>query len=213
MKNLIFILAILISSVSFGQVTKTEVIEVDSTLTKDVLFANALSFFATTFKSANAVIQMKDPETGKVIGKGIVDNRDVTITISCKNGKYKYEILAEDKVKEIVLNVNSLGKPKANAGTTKATINIINGNPILDTNSIYFKYSNSLWSSYTYCYNINDKRHNPGIGTKMYYNKWKEEVNKELAILKAKYEERAKDDIAINFLIETLKEKMKTSDW
>lgn len=38
---------------------------------KEDIYSRALAFFATAYKSANDVIQMKDKEAGTVIGKGI----------------------------------------------------------------------------------------------------------------------------------------------
>jgi hypothetical protein len=70
------------------------------------LYSNALEFFALEFKSANNVIQMKDAETGKVIGKGIVDDREITISITCKDGKYKYDIDFAPPRHGIVINLD-----------------------------------------------------------------------------------------------------------
>jgi hypothetical protein len=67
------------------------------TLTKVELFGNAQSFFAYYFKSANHVIQMTDPVSGRIVGKGIVDDRNVTITIDVKDAKYKYDVLITQK--------------------------------------------------------------------------------------------------------------------
>ena len=76
-KQLIFVFVIgMIAIQSIGQ-TITNIVNVDSTLKKTNLYSNALSFFALEFKSANDVIQMKDQETGKIIGKGIIDNRSI----------------------------------------------------------------------------------------------------------------------------------------
>ena len=81
--------------------TISEIVTVDSAIIKSTLFSNGLAWFAYQFKSANDVIQMKDLDAGKIIGKGFVkhfDNngklvpRNILITLSVKNGKYKYEI-------------------------------------------------------------------------------------------------------------------------
>jgi len=101
MKKLIILL--LLPLFNFAQTEFTEVVQVDSTTKKTVLYSNSLNWFAKTFKSANNVIQMKDAETGKVIGKGILSAAPksmgvkgdgstwATITITSKDGKYKYE--------------------------------------------------------------------------------------------------------------------------
>lgn len=100
MKKLLLFL--LLPLLNFGQTQFTEVIEMDS-MKRATLYANSLEWFSKTFKSANEVIQMKDAETGKVIGEGILStklkslgitvygNTWVTISINSKDGKYKYE--------------------------------------------------------------------------------------------------------------------------
>ena len=106
MKTLFLSFLLFLSTLTNAQ-TFSEVI-IDSNLTKETLYSNALSFFAATFNSANAVIQMKDPESGKVIGKGIIDGKEVMITITCKDKKYKYDIEMV-MTKEINLPITKLG--------------------------------------------------------------------------------------------------------
>jgi hypothetical protein len=95
-------LLLLIPFFTISQTEFTEVVETDS-MKKSVLFSNGLTWITKTFKNANEVIQMKDAESGKIIAKGILNSAPtmmgvrgdgscwVTITISCKDGKYKYE--------------------------------------------------------------------------------------------------------------------------
>lgn len=82
-----------------GVVTYTNVIQVDGT-NKDELYSRAKKWFATMYKSANDVIQLDDKENGEIIGKGnfkisyyarnpIINH---TITISIKDGRFKYVI-------------------------------------------------------------------------------------------------------------------------
>ena len=77
----------------------SEVIFVDSTISKDVLYQKARQWFSESFVSANAVIDNADKEEGVIFGKGLIplskdiDGRVVfTIEIRCKNGKVKYVI-------------------------------------------------------------------------------------------------------------------------
>jgi hypothetical protein len=109
MKKVQFLITIvLISSTSYGQstlpkkdgkVTYTNVINVDS-VRKDELFVRAKKWFATTYKSANDVIQMDDKDAGEIVGKGNMQIKyyarnpriSHTITISVKDGKYRYTI-------------------------------------------------------------------------------------------------------------------------
>jgi len=78
----------------------SEVIQVDSTLSQSDLYLRAKGWFAKTFSSANAVIQMDDKEGGIIIGKSIIpinggtylaDGKvDFTIKVQVKKGRYKY---------------------------------------------------------------------------------------------------------------------------
>ena len=53
-----------------GKYEYTEVVQLDTTYKKDVLYKNSKLFFADAFKSAKDVLQYDDREEGKVIGKG-----------------------------------------------------------------------------------------------------------------------------------------------
>lgn len=212
--KLIILLTLLIHSFSYSQ-NRTEVIS-DSSFKKDNLYSNALSFFAMEFKSANNVIQMKDPETGKVIGKGKAGDRNLTITISCKDGKYKYEIEIEDLQREVNLSINYLGtKAWGNDGITLAPVIFENGKPIIVKNKIYFKYTNPAWNSgYKYYYDETTPGHSPAAMTGSMYKKWKELVDIELETNKEKYNNLTKsDDIILEKIILDLKNQMSKSDW
>ena len=129
MKKIIMLFTILLVNVAFAQ-TITEVVSVDTALTKSKLYSNSLAFFALEFKSANDVIQMRDVETGKVIGKGIVDNRSITIGISCKDGKYKYDIDIEPYKNIIAIPLTfAITEFGMYSGLTKGQLEWINNTP------------------------------------------------------------------------------------
>lgn len=216
MKKIIILFTILLVNVAFAQ-TITEVVSVDTTLTKANLYSNALGFFALEFKSANDVIQMKDVETGKVIGKGIVDGRSITIGISCKNGKYKYDIdIAPYKnliPVDILFGINKFGMYN---GITKG--NLIWTNGISTVSNIKFIYDNEKnirGNSWIVEYDGNGT---PAMMAGA-YKKWRVLVDGELVKLNKKYadmsnpnEERNK--VIINNLLADLKREMsKKSDW
>lgn len=86
-----------------GKITYTEVVQLEnSTASQEQLYSIAREWFATTFNSANNVLQMDDKELGKLIGKanfGIdmtayqTDSHvDFTISVFVKEGRYKYTI-------------------------------------------------------------------------------------------------------------------------
>lgn len=72
--------------------------------TKDQLFSKATIWMATTFNSSNTVIQLKDKDAGKIIGKAKIqvngplngigqplgyDYVDYTISIDVRDGRYR----------------------------------------------------------------------------------------------------------------------------
>ncbi|HAQ19604.1 MAG TPA: hypothetical protein DCR40_10295 [Prolixibacteraceae bacterium] len=103
-KLLLFIL--LIPFISFAQ-NYSEVIKVPGK-NKNQLYVSGREWFAESFKSANNVLQMDDPISGKLIGKGsliivlpynsalmtlpIKLSLEFTIKVSVKDSTYKYEI-------------------------------------------------------------------------------------------------------------------------
>jgi len=210
MKKIILTLLMFVSVISFSQTT-SEVVSVDSTLTKSNLYSNALAFFALEFKSANNVIQMKDAETGKVIGKGIVDDRSITITISCKDGKYKYDITLE-KIKPIQVSFRTtFGDIQ---GETYGFINYNDSNKVI-IRSVAFIPS-SVKGEYV---EYSDFKGNisPYKGKrKEDYITFKQNIELELRDLYIKYLELIlnKDKVLINQITSDLKREMsKKSDW
>ena len=110
MKNLIFtFLTLLLATPIFsqdlplnsetGKITYEGVVEIDG-VSKADLYSKALEWFALRYNSANDVIQLKDEDSGKVIGKGLFKinyyTREPsiyhTISIYTKDGRYKYII-------------------------------------------------------------------------------------------------------------------------
>jgi hypothetical protein len=91
-----------------GKYEYTEVVQLDTTYKKDVLYKNSKLFFADAFKSAKDVLQYDDREEGKVIGKGNLSIEggqavfltyvtekwrvDFSLEIFSKDGKYRYRI-------------------------------------------------------------------------------------------------------------------------
>ena len=127
-KNLLLFSALILFSVSnaFGQqekfnnkltpklptdnltnkITYSEVVYVDSLANKEQLFSRAREWFAKAYKSSTNVIQMEDKESGKIVGRALMQvyhkallssnmpsgHINYTISIYLKDGKYKYEV-------------------------------------------------------------------------------------------------------------------------
>ncbi len=111
MKIKCLLLCIFISNLSYsqkkefpistnGEIEFSEVIEINNI--KNKLYANAKDWVARTFGDYKEVIQFEDPNEGKLIMKGISNvsskpngsKEDIsyTITIDCKDKKYRYRI-------------------------------------------------------------------------------------------------------------------------
>jgi hypothetical protein len=86
-------------------ISYSEVVTVSDSASKNELFSRAKSCFARLFKSSNNVIQNEDKDSGNIIGKGNIKAYakalgmtsdagfvNFTITIACKDGRYKYTI-------------------------------------------------------------------------------------------------------------------------
>lgn len=195
---LLIIISSTIISFSYGQTKMGEIVNVDSTLTKAVLFSNGLSWFAYQFKSSNDVIQMKDLESGKIIGKGIFENviqngksipRHILITLIVKDGRYKYDMELEIvREFQIVLEASCF-----NCGKTSATVTYTNG--FLQINNIstgkgFYQYDKEIVSGIEH-------------GN---YNKWKAKVDLELPELMKKIENEIKVEESLQ--IEVDKQKL-----
>lgn len=83
-----------------GKITFSEVVYVDSTITKDQLYYAAREWFAKVFKNSKDVLEIDDIQSGKLIGNGnftistteyLTDSRvDFSISIYIKDGRYKF---------------------------------------------------------------------------------------------------------------------------
>lgn len=110
MKQLLLIAAILVVSFFKSQSPEplkfTDVVQVDSSKNAKYLYANAKMWFSKTFTDPKEVIVLDDTENNILMGRGIMkyDSKILMgsapragyimydVIISCKDGKYKYEI-------------------------------------------------------------------------------------------------------------------------
>lgn len=111
MKSKLFLLFVFISNLNYsqdkifpvaanGEIEFSEVIEINNA--KNKLYANAKEWIAKTFGDYKEVIQFEDANDGKLIMKGMSDvssesngsneSLSFTITIECKDKKYRYRI-------------------------------------------------------------------------------------------------------------------------
>jgi len=106
MKKLLVFSMVLVSYVSYGQYTKSGIIEV-SNMKSEQIYRQSKEWFFNSFKSAKSVIDV-DITNEKLMGKGVshisyistINNidvpivlpMDIIITIDIKDGKYRYNI-------------------------------------------------------------------------------------------------------------------------
>jgi hypothetical protein len=150
---------------------------------------------------------MKDPESGKVIGKGLFsDGRKVTITISSKDGKYKYDIEYDELVEKILVefDIDKCGIVK---GKTYLPVTFIGGvrQPV-NENNIYFQ-TGQYFVHYDGSHNI--------LGlSKSAIDKWRVSVNEEFKLKEAEFISLIeKKDTELDILVKLLKAEMSKSDW
>ena len=115
MKKIFF--SILLSVISFGlsaQSFEVEVIQ-DIDMSKDEIYTQSLSWMAEKFVSAKDVIQLKDKEAGKIIGKGYTDIKigwlvlipsKFTLKIDAKDNKYRLTF------KDVIMDFGQSGGEK-----------------------------------------------------------------------------------------------------
>lgn len=86
-------------------ITYTDVVNVDTSISKQELYSRAREWFAKAYNSSQSVIQMDDKENGKIVGKALTQvyhkslgsnypsgHINYTISIYLKDGRYKYEV-------------------------------------------------------------------------------------------------------------------------
>ncbi len=76
----------------------TDVIQVDSTISKDQIYKKVRQWFSTTFVSGKNVIDNEDPDEGLIFGRGSIRISDIdgyvefNIEVRCKDGRLKYTL-------------------------------------------------------------------------------------------------------------------------
>lgn len=123
MKNAIFVLLVLITynvTAQDSTFTISKVVKVDSVL-KEALYTRAKLWIATSYNSAQNVIQLDDKENNTIVVKalfsvtasaGLMSRQEeglvkYTLTIQCKDGRYKYTL--EDFIHECTVGYGSGG--------------------------------------------------------------------------------------------------------
>lgn len=120
-------------------ITYSEITTLNDSAKKNELFARAKSCMVHLFKNSNEVIQNEDKENCVIIGKGLINAYakalgkyydagfvNFTITIACKDGRYKYVIteLVHDGGNSNMPSVGALEKEDPPVWTNKQWQNL-----------------------------------------------------------------------------------------
>lgn len=141
--------------------TLEKVIQTDS-IGKNLLYATINDWFASTYNSANDVIQMSDKDAGIIIGKGSMAYSKKGMSYMCYSGYIKYTIkvyVKENRYKVVLTDFNHSVKvgngPQCALGTittadvyaTKGMSKKYHNNTWNDIKSTVEQYSNGIFES------------------------------------------------------------------
>ena len=149
MKNLTSILLFIVTSTinSWGQETLifSKVISTDS-VGKAKLFATINDWFASTYNSANDVIQMTDKEEGIIVGNGSMSYSYGKMAYLCYEGYIKYTIkvyVKDNRYKVELTNFNHSVKP---GNASSCSLGLITNSEVHTTTGMSKNYHNNTWN-------------------------------------------------------------------
>jgi len=125
--------------------TFEKVIETDS-VGKATIFAAINDWFATTYNSANDVIQMADKDAGIIVGNGSMSFSYGGMSYLCYEGYIKYTIkvyVKDNRYKVVLTNFNHSVKPGNGA---QCALGLITNADVYTTKGMSKKYHNNVWS-------------------------------------------------------------------
>jgi hypothetical protein len=216
MKRVILtITLVVLTLVGYSQVPSTDVVSVDTTITKDELFGRGMAFFANTFKSAKDVIQLSEPVSGKIVGKGIVGDKKVMITIDCKDGKYRYDI---DLSPKLIIDRRVILRDRKYAYCMVNThIKVTN-----EGGTIEVPLSDIVIKNGGFCSKAPDISYYEAVNSnfmKNWFSSWKEDVQSEISKIKKEYSDNldpnsVSNQRTLSHIIELIKTEMgKEDNW
>lgn len=212
MKKLLFLLLFIPCVIYSQDLSKT--IDVDG-ISKNELYGNALTYFAENFVSANHVIQMQDPTSGRVIGKGNFKTdgkrRDIKIIIDVKDNKYRYTIEADPFIETKLYHIESINKLGAMVkGNTYIKYGYVDGVLVFNKEESYFECTGSC-NKYRLYYT--GKNEFLGL-SKTAQIEWREKVDNYLASnIKLLLEDSSLDVDLISIIEELTKTMSKKDNW
>lgn len=146
MRIIILTAALVLSMNLFAQdpFTLSKVIETDS-VGKAVLFTAINDWFATTYKSANDVIQMADKESGIIVGNAITPYSYPNISYTCYGGHIKYTIKVYVKDNKIKVEMTNFIHEVRPSNSATCELGMITTAEEYATKGLYKNLHNNVW--------------------------------------------------------------------
>ncbi|MDN3642922.1 DUF4468 domain-containing protein [Lutimonas halocynthiae] len=120
------------------------VIETDS-VGKELIFVSVNDWFATTYNSANDVIQMADKDAGVIVGNGSMSFNYKGMSYVCYEGYLKYTIkvyIKDNRFKVVLTNFNHTVKP---GNAASCALGVLTTAEVYATKGMSKKYHNKVW--------------------------------------------------------------------
>lgn len=147
MKRLIFIVVtlLLITTVmAQNELAFEKVIQAES-LTKDELFVIVNDWVATTFVSANDVIQMVDKDAGLIICKGLFLYSHGKYAYKCFEGNVRYMIKVAFKDERFKVEVSNFIHSNEPTYARSCNLGLITTDEVYATSGMNKNYQNNVW--------------------------------------------------------------------
>ena len=125
-------------------VSYSKVVQVDST-DKAKLFAMVHEWFASTYNSANDVIQMSDKEAGILVGKGAMTYSYGKVSYVCYDGKVDYTIKVSVKDNRFKIELSNFIHSINPGNGAQCNLGLITTAEVYTTSGMSKNYSNKAW--------------------------------------------------------------------
>jgi hypothetical protein len=125
-------------------ITFFKVIQTDS-VGKEALFAVINEWFASTYNSANDVIQMNDKQAGTIIGRGSVDYYCQDVFSRCYDGYLEYTIKAFVKDNRYKVELTNFTHKNFPDLAKVCSLGVVTDAPIYTDKWPGKKYDNAVW--------------------------------------------------------------------
>ncbi len=113
---------------------------------KSELYVVLNEWFATTYNSANDVIQMQDKESGIIIGKGSMKYSMKGMSYACYSGYIEYTIKTVANDGSVNISLTSFSHKAKATSTSSCTLGLITTSEKYTEKGMSKKYHNKVWN-------------------------------------------------------------------